>query len=77
MGHVNLYMDDESIKLLEKAAKREGTSVSKWVQKQIAPALRGGWPEGYWQRVWGSLKDVEIERPPQGDFKDDVRKARL
>jgi len=74
-----LYIDDETFKKVEKAAKREGSSISKWVRSRITRDLiksGGAWPKE-WLALLGSLKGSGIKRPAQPEFKNDVRRNSL
>jgi hypothetical protein len=75
MPQVSIYVDRETLKKIAQAARKERSSVSKWVQKSIRRSLGSGWPDSY-ERLFGSLKDMGFERPPQGSFGDDVRREK-
>jgi len=71
MAQLTVYIDDETRKKIEVAAKRENTSVSQWVKERLSSALETEWPNGYFDLL-GALKGVNIERPPQLRSDDDV-----
>ena len=75
MPQVSIYVDRETLKKIARAAKKERSSVSKWVQKSIRRSLGSGWPDSY-EKLFGSLEDMDFDRPPQGSFDDDVRREK-
>lgn len=77
MGQMTIYLDDQTIREIETAAGREHLSVSRWVKERVKKSLRSGWPPGYFERVVGSLKDSEIEIPPELPFSLDRPRPEL
>ncbi len=76
MAQLTLYVDEKLLKQIEAAAKKEKSSVSRWVTQRLALVLRRSWAAGFIDTA-GALKDDEsFKRPPQ-DFPPDVRKASL
>ena len=76
MAQLTLYVNPQTLKKIETAAKREHLSLSKWVQKRLENAWRTDWPGGYFD-LFGALADVRLERPSQGDFSQDIRRQKL
>jgi hypothetical protein len=76
MAQLTIYLDDESIQKIGEAAARENSSVSRWVKSKLLTALETQWPSGYFD-VFGSLKDVDLERPKQADVGRDARRESL
>ncbi|MBI3208894.1 MAG: hypothetical protein HYZ37_08330 [Candidatus Solibacter usitatus] len=37
---------------------------------RVLPAPSAGWPEGYFDRHFGALRDVRLERPLQGELQE-------
>jgi hypothetical protein len=70
MPQISLYIDEITLQTLEKREKQDKTSVSKWVGERIKKSMRDEYPPGFFD-LFGSLKNVEFERPPQGKFVDD------
>ena len=71
MAQLTVYIDDETRRKIEIAAKRADTSVSQWVKERLSSALETEWPDGYFELL-GSLKGVSLERPPQLRSEEDV-----
>ena len=53
MPQISLYVDDETLKKVGKAAKIENKSISKWVSSKIKTSLNNSWPED-WFNLFGS-----------------------
>jgi hypothetical protein len=76
MPQLNVYVDEDLLKKIEKAARLEHSSISGWVRKRLAGTMENAWPEGYFDLL-GSLADTDLHRPAQGRLADDARKAKL
>lgn len=63
MAQLTIYIDDETRRGIEQAARASGMSVSGWVKERLTRSLRSEWPEGYFENVIGSLADDDIQRP--------------
>jgi hypothetical protein len=70
MPQISLYIDEMTLKTLEKRAKQDNTSISKWVGEKINKSIRDEYPQGFFD-LFGSLKNVEFELPFRGKFEDD------
>ncbi len=73
MAQLTVYIDENTFKKIHMEAKREGTSVSKWVKSKLEASLtHKGWPPGYFEWL-RSLKNnpVDIELPEDIDPKYD------
>ena len=76
MAQLTIYIDDETRKRIERAARRARSSVSQWVKDKITNALENDWPDGYF-RLFGSLADADVERPAQPDERHDASRDDL
>lgn len=76
MAQLTVYIDDDTRRRIEEAAKIAEVSVSQWVKERLTTALQSDWPDHYFD-VFGSLRDVEIERPEQPDPAHDVRRKQV
>lgn len=56
MPQISLYIDEETLKKVEKAAKKEHVSISKWVGNNIKRAFKSEYPENYFE-LYSSVKD--------------------
>ncbi len=76
MAQLTLYVDEKMLKQIELEAKKEKSSVSKWVAQKLSLVLRRSWPARFLDTA-GALKGEGLKRPPQNDFAPDVRRAKL
>jgi len=75
MPSLTIYLDPETLRAVEEAARREGSSVSGWARKHLAEASRDGehWPEGYFEKI-EAFGGTGIEEPPEVALAlDDIR----
>lgn len=66
MPQLSLYLDAETLKKVESAAKREKISISQWVRNRVQISLDKNWPENYFN-LFGSIKDetfTEVKELP-------------
>ena len=66
MPQLSLYLDDGTLKMVEKAAKLSNTSISKWVRSKVIQSLENEWPDGYFE-LFGSTGDASFETPAKLD----------
>ena len=71
MAQLTVYIDEETRKKIEIAAKNANASISQWVKARLAEALQQTWPENYFE-LFGSLSGSDLRRPPQPRFQDDT-----
>ncbi len=71
MGQITIYLDDKSLTKVKRAAKLEKSSVSQWAKKRLNAAIDTIWPENYFS-VFGSLSDIQFERPDQPSMEHDI-----
>jgi len=70
MSQLTLYVDEETRRRIERAARQANLSVSRWVVRTISQSLELTWPPAYFELI-GSLDDDDLRRPPQGRLSDD------
>lgn len=76
MAQLTVYIDDKTLKQITSQAKIENSSISKWVKKRLTGSLKSSWPEGYFE-VFGSLADVQLDRPEQPLLSRDTKRFSL
>lgn len=65
MAQLTIYLDAEAERLIERAAKRESVSLSRWAREKLVLAAGAEtWPEGY-ESVLGSLRDPSFCAPDE------------
>lgn len=62
MARLTIYLDETTLRRIERAARAERLSVSRWVRNKITGTMRGAWTEHYFE-LFGSLRDMALERP--------------
>jgi hypothetical protein len=76
MPQISLYLDENILQKIERRAKQDNTSVSDWVGKQIEKSVINEYPSGFFD-LFGALKDISLERPPQGSFEEDCSREQF
>jgi len=76
MPQISLYIDEETLRKVENAAKRQHLSISKWVSEQIRSKIDPVYPDGY-EDLYGSVEESEIRRPAEVGFEEDSRREVL
>ncbi|MDH5718833.1 MAG: DUF6364 family protein [Spirochaetia bacterium] len=76
MAQLSLYIDDETLKKVEKAAKNQNISVSKWITSRIKNSFKTSWDENFFS-LFGSIKDESFKRPDQIESKYDAKREIL
>jgi hypothetical protein len=76
MGQLSLYIDDETLKKVEEAAKSQHMSVSKWITSRIKNSFKTSWDDNFFS-LFGSIKDDSFKRPNQIDYEHDAKRESL
>lgn len=76
MPQISLYIDEKTLKEVEKAASLEQISMSKWVVRRIQSHLKPSYPQNYAQ-LFGCLSDEPMTRPDQQTFQNDTLRESL
>ena len=76
MAQLTLYVDEKLLHRIESEAKKEKSSVSRWVSKRLAMVFNRHWPSSFLATA-GALKDEGLSRPAQKEFGIDGRKVSL
>ena len=67
MPQLSLYLDDGTLKLVERAAKLNNTSISKWVRGKVLQSLKNEWPDGYFD-LFGAVADSSLDAPAEPEM---------
>ncbi len=70
MAQLTIYIDEDTLKKIERSARQHKDSISSWVKKRLSGSLAEEWPAGYFD-VFGSLRHEGFARPQQPDAKAD------
>ncbi len=76
MPQISLYIDDDTIKKIERAAKLENKSISKWVASRLKLSLEKKWPDD-WFSLFGAIKDESFFEPEELDSANDSLREKL
>jgi len=76
MAQLTIYMDDDTVKQIEKAAHAEHRSVSKWIKNRIIQFFQKEWAEDF-MKTLGSLKDVDLKIAEKVPFDHDRPREEL
>jgi hypothetical protein len=75
MPQVSFYIDEETLRKVETAAKMARLSISKWVMEQIRSRVGPVYPEGF-ESLFGSVDTGDLIRPEElPDEHDSAREA--
>jgi hypothetical protein len=75
MPQISLYIDKDTLLKIEKAAKQENISLSKWVGKNIKKAIQEQYPPKYFE-LFGAIVD-EPFTVPKLTFKEDRKREQF
>lgn len=64
MPKISLYIDKDTMQKVEKAAKAEHLSISKWVGKQLKRSLKANYPADF-EQLYGAVNDESFTEPEQ------------
>lgn len=68
MPQLSLYLNDAAMAQLRHDAEDSGASLSRYVSQLVMDKPhRLGWPDGYWESVYGCLEDDSFQVPPELD----------
>lgn len=70
MSQLHFYVPDDVEKELRKRAARARMPLSRYLAEVVKTETRAPdeWPEGYFERVFGSWEGDPLERAPQGEY---------
>ncbi|MDA3901122.1 MAG: hypothetical protein PF637_11465 [Spirochaetes bacterium] len=75
MPQISLYIDKDTLEKVEKAAKVEHLSISKWVGLRIKSAVNDEYPRGYFD-LFGSIDD-DTFKIDSLSFDNDIKRESL
>jgi hypothetical protein len=76
MAQLTIYLDNDTINKIEKAASDANVSVSKWVRDKLELILENDWPESYFT-VFGTLNDNDIDEPEELHPCNDIKRETI
>jgi hypothetical protein len=76
MPQISLYIDKKTMQKVEKAAKAEKLSISKWVGKQLKKSLKTSYPTDF-ESLFGSITDESFVEPEKILAEADAKRESL
>ena len=76
MPQLSLYIDEETLRRVEIAARLESVSISKYVVRKLNETLSSLWPQGY-ETFFGSIRDESYRLSEPPDFAADSTRETL
>jgi hypothetical protein len=76
MPQLSIYIDEQTLKQIEIAAKIERLSISKYAVKKLNESMHSKWPEHY-EELYGSIKDDAFKVERIDSFKNDAPREEL
>lgn len=76
MPQLSLYIDENTLKKIELAAKIENTSISRLVVKKLNESFKDKWPENF-DKLFGSITDNTFDIPNELNYESDIEKEGL
>jgi hypothetical protein len=76
MPQISLYIDEKTLKKVENAAKRQHTSISKWVAEQIRSRVEPAYPMNF-ETLFGSIQDATFVEPNEISFSSDLTREEM
>ncbi len=76
MPQLSLYVNSNTLKKVESAAKRENISISQWVRVKIEKSIEKNWADDYFS-LFGSISDESFQSPDKLDFKQDIKRKKI
>jgi len=73
---ISLYIDEKTLKKVENAAKRQHTSISKWVAEQIRSRVEPAYPMNF-ETLFGSIQDATFVEPKEISFSSDLAREEM
>jgi hypothetical protein len=71
MPQISLYIDEKTLQKVERAAKRQHLSISKWVAEQIRAKVDPIYPVDF-EDLFGSIQDDTFVAPSKLNFNQDA-----
>ncbi len=75
MPQISLYIDEQTLKKVEMAARKQHVSISKWVSQHLKAKLAPEYPPDY-KNLFGCIPKDALRRPDTPDFDLDAKRDR-
>ncbi len=71
MPQVSLYIDKETLVKIERLARKNHVSISRWVGSNLKRIIKDDYPDDFFN-LFGALTDASFIRPEQSAYSADV-----
>jgi len=68
MAQIHCYVPDDIAAQLARKAQNSHLSTSKYLARLVKSDVASGWPDGYFERVFGQWEGEVLQRPEQGEL---------
>lgn len=76
MPQISLYVDEDTLKKIEMAAKRQHMSISKWVSQQLKAKIDPVYPPEF-EELFGCVREDALHRPDTPGYDIDSKREVL
>jgi hypothetical protein len=76
MPQISLYVDKETLNKIEKIARKNHTSISKWVGNNLKSLISDDYPDDFFS-LFGSISDESFIRPSPLSFSEDGKREKI
>ncbi len=70
MAQMHFYVPDDFAKLIRRRAKQANMPVSRYLVQLIRNELGSGWPDGYFDEIYGGWQGSGASRKREGETED-------
>jgi hypothetical protein len=70
MAQMHFYVPDDFARLIRQRARQANMPVSRYLVQLIRNELGSGWPEDYFDKVYGGWQGAEAPRTRPGETED-------
>jgi hypothetical protein len=76
MPQLSLYIDENTLKKIELAAKIEKISISKLVVQKLNESFQDKWPKNF-EKLFGSITDKTFDILERMSYENDLKREEL
>ncbi|HEV8041270.1 MAG TPA: hypothetical protein VGP62_20515 [Bryobacteraceae bacterium] len=76
MAQITIYLPDDLENKARKAAKMQGTSVSRWIAERVVDTLEDAWPKSVLDAA-GALPDFSDVKEMRAGYGKDASRVRI
>ncbi|KPP99706.1 MAG: toxin-antitoxin system antiodte VapB [Bacteroidetes bacterium HLUCCA01] len=76
MPQISLYIDEKTLRKIERAAQQENLSISRWVGDRIKKSLKTEYSADF-SSLFGSIQDETFRSPDRSVTTEDIPRENL